>query len=108
MKVGVGVLVAAIALASPATAAAPSLQQKVRTLQRQVASLQRQVRTVRADVQRQEDLTVCFYALGRDTDDGQFQTLGLIVEAITGNPPPPAPQRFDDRGACERVGIDRP
>jgi hypothetical protein len=108
-------IVLAVALAAPATAAAPApLERKVAKLQRQVNALQQQVKAAQVEarffrgaLQQQQDLTVCYYALGRDTNDGQFILLGRIVESMTGAPPPPAPVRFDDKGACIRVGITR-
>jgi hypothetical protein len=110
MKTLIALAVVAGVLAAPAVAAAPNpamvkLQKQVKVLQRQVSTLT--FRLAR-DEQQLKDRDTCFFAVEKDTDRGFFHTLGLIVQQITGNPPPPDLPRFDDAGACLRVGIPRP
>lgn len=108
--------------ALPAQAAqAPTLNQRVTRLEAhvrllnaqadadraQVAQLQDQVSRIEQALSKEIDRGTCQYAINRDTEAGLFHSLGLAVQAITGNPPPPDLQRVDDQGACQRIGVSR-
>lgn len=107
--------IAVLALAAPATAAAPSRDPRVPGLMKQVASLKTQVRVLREEGARREvkiaaanDRAECYFALNSDNESAFYRALNVVGQR-TGLPALPAgPGRYDDHGACARAGINRP
>lgn len=103
----IGVIVAT-AFLFPSSASGATRDPRVTTLQRQVTSLNAQVKQLRTQIQHEHDYTVCMYALTRDSDRGYYHIIAEIVGLMFNTPPVADLPRFEDGGACDRVGITRP
>ena len=111
----VSVAAAAAAVAVPAAATTKPTPQ-----QRQIAALQRQVKTLNAEVaalkvqvggliqqQRQdEDRATCSFAVSQDDINSVWHTLNLLAQYVGFTAQPDFP-RYDDQGACQRMGVTR-
>ena len=111
-------LVAAGALAVPASAATPTerkLARQIKVMQRQVKVLQGQVRTLRRDMRTVENLAAsgivfgaCTAVATADAFQGTWETIDE-VRAATGQPdryPPPAPIA-DPLNSCSLIEVQR-
>lgn len=106
------IAIAALALAAPATASAPSRDPRVPGLMKQVASLKTQVKTLREEGARRDvkiatanDRAECYFALNSANEDAFYRALSVIGQR-TGLPAlPPGPGKYDDHGACARIGV---
>lgn len=109
MKLVVAVVVVAAVMAAPATASAPTMG----GLQRQITALRAEIAQLRTDdaanktVQtRTQDTITCNYAIGADNLNSVWHTLVLLAQN-DGFPAQPDLPRFDDQGACARLGVTR-
>ena len=101
------VVVVALALV-PSAMAKPD--PAITALKKQVAALTLQVKALRAQQTQTRNLTVCYFALSRDTFQVVYKALSTFSEMITGQRIPAwdSIPRFDDQGACAAVGLARP
>lgn len=118
----------AAVLALPAQAAAPTigtLQKQVAKLTAQVAALQKRVtvaeqqtavsattvdklqNNMSGGLQHQQDITVCDYAISTDNLNSVWHVVGLLGQATVNAPAQPDLPRYDDGGACQRLGVTR-
>jgi len=105
-----------LALSPVAAASSPSnktLQREITALQTQNKTLRTQVANLTTIVQRQEQLEVnqndrisCFYAIGQDDINSVWHTLNVIAQYLGFTPQPDYP-KYDDGGACSRLGVTR-
>ena len=108
-------IIAALALAAPATAAAPqskdprvpALQRKVAALSGQVSALSGQVAAMNGQMSRLNDKADCYYVKNLDLTIGLSNLVSLIVTTITGTSYPEV-ALASDNGACARAGIAPP
>jgi outer membrane murein-binding lipoprotein Lpp len=115
----IAALVAATALAAPASAATPSerrLARQVKTLQKQVKTLNRQVRTMRTQMRTIESVAAggvifgaCLAAATADAFQGTWETVDRIGAGLA---PPvdqyPAPAAVaDPLNSCQRLELQR-
>jgi outer membrane murein-binding lipoprotein Lpp len=115
----IAALVAATALAAPASAATPSerrLARQVKTLQRQVTILNRQVRTLRTQMRTVESVAAggvifgaCLAVATADAFQGTWETVDRVGAGL---PTPvdqyPAPAAVTDPlNSCQRLEIQR-
>ena len=113
-------LVAAAALAAPASSATPTnrkLASQIKVLQRQVKVLQGQVRTLRRDVNEAGSLAVsgiyfaaCSAAATADAFQGTWETIDRSAAADV----PPTPDQYpaqtpvvDPLNSCQRLEVQR-
>lgn len=128
MKALAAALGVTVVLALPAQAAAPTLtgiQRQLTALKAQVATLKTRLAVVESQsaqtsatvdqmqqttqngLQHQQDLTVCNYAVASDNLNQVWHVLVLLGQATAGTSPEPDMPRYDDQGACQRLGITR-
>lgn len=93
---------ATLFLAAPATASGPTLN----SLQRQVSALQRTVAALTAQQTQLQDRLTCNYAIGADNLNLVWHTVNILAQYLGFTPQPDFP-RYDDRGACSRLGVTR-
>lgn len=96
-------------LAAPATASAPTLtglQRQITAVRAQVVALQAAHKTLNVNDQTTRDWATCFHAQDLDAINGVWHTLVLLAQS-QGYPPQPDYPRYDDSGACQRVGQSR-
>lgn len=108
-KYVVGLGAVAAVLATPATAAAPTLtglQRQITALRAQVVAGQARIVTLEQNQSRLGDITDCNYALQSDNLNSVWHTVVLLAQ-YNGFPPQPDFPRYDDRGACARLGVTR-
>lgn len=109
MKWGVTVLVLVAVLAAPAVASAPTLnglQRQMTVVRAQVVALQAAQKTLNVNDQTTRDWATCFHAQDLDAINGVWHTLVLLAQ-YNGFPAQPDYPRYDDSGACQRVGQTR-
>ena len=115
MRFAVCLIAVAAVLAAPATASAPTLnglQRQVAALRAQIVVLQTAQSTLGTNDQVTRDWATCFRAQSADLTNYVWQShvlLAQYVGLLAGNPFPPQPDlpRYDDGGACQRVGQTR-
>lgn len=122
MKWGVALVVVMAVLAAPATASAPTLgglQRQVTALQAQVVALKARVTATEKTGQSLADHITCNYAVSDDNLNSVFHTQNLLaqyvgaidaqVRNLPANPIGAQPDhpRYDDQGACARIGVTR-
>ena len=110
------VICVVLAFAAPAGASTPSntkLQREITALQAQNKTLRSQVNSLITIVQKQQQLEVaqndritCFYAVGQDDINSVWHTLNVVAQYLGFTPQPDYP-RYDDGGACQRLGVTR-
>ena len=108
------VIIAALALAAPASAASPR-DPRVPGLQRQVNTLKAQVKSMRSDLENVKrmlsvvsDQNECYMGLSADVENVLWHVTASVVAFLSGQPPVQDLPRWDDKGACSRMGISRP
>lgn len=102
------IILAVLALAAPATAAAPQARDpRVPALQPQVAALSGQVAALNGQMSRVNDKADCYYIKNLDLNIGLTNVVSAIVTALTGTSYPEI-QPASDNGACARAGISPP
>jgi hypothetical protein len=109
VKYGVLLLVTVAVLAAPAQAAAPTtgfLQRELLLLRGALAKTDRVVNAQAANQTKDFDYTVCFHAQDLDAINQVWHTLNLLAQ-YNGFTPAPDYPRYDDGGACQRVGMTR-
>lgn len=102
-------LVVVAVLAAPASAAAPTLsglQRQMTAVRAQVVALQTAQKTLNTNDQVTRDWATCFHAQDLDAINGVWHTLVLLAQS-QGFPGQPDYPRYDDGGACQRVGQTR-
>jgi outer membrane murein-binding lipoprotein Lpp len=115
----IAALVAATALAAPASSATPSerrLARQVKTLQRQVTTLNRQVRTLQRRMREAESIAAggvifgaCLAAATADAFQGTWETVDRVGAGLTtpvDQYPTPA-AIADPLNSCQRLEIQR-
>ena len=106
MRYGVLLLVVAAVLAVPAQAAAPGFQAQINKLKAQVVALQGGMKIAGSNDQVTRDWATCFHAQDQDTINAVWHVLNVSL-AAQGYPAQPDIPRYDDGGACGRVGQTR-
>lgn len=109
VKWGIALIVVVAVLAAPATAAAPTLnglQRQIVAIRAQVVALQAAQKTLGGNDQMTRDWATCFHAQDLDAINGVWHTLVLLAQ-YNGFPAQPDYPRYDDGGACQRVGQTR-
>lgn len=114
----IAALVAATALAAPASAATPSerrLARQVKTLQRQVTTLNRQVRTLQRQMREVNSVAAggiifgaCMAAATADAFQGTWETIDQVaVTAGQAEKYPPQTAVTDPLNSCQTLEIQR-
>ena len=109
MKWGVCLAVVAAVLATPATASAPTLsglQRQVSALRAQIVALQKAQTTLAGNDQTTRDWATCQHAQALDISNSIWHVLNVDL-AYQGFAAQPDLPRYDDAGACQRVGQTR-
>jgi outer membrane murein-binding lipoprotein Lpp len=114
----IAALVAATALAAPASAATPGerrLARQVKTLQRQITTLNRQVRTLQRQMRETRSVAAggiifaaCSSAATADALQGTWETIDQLAAGV-GQPDryPPATAVADPLNSCQGLEVQR-
>lgn len=109
MKWGVALFAICAVLAAPASASAPTLgglQRQVQQLRLQVAVLSGTVANLQQTVQKNQDYEICDHAQTLDLSNAIWHVLNVDL-AYQGFAAQPDLPRYDDGGACQRIGQTR-
>ena len=109
MKSVVVALVVVFVLASPAAASAPTLrglQHQVTALRAQIVALQKAQTVLGGNDQTTRDWATCQHAPSLDVSNQIWHVLNVDL-AYQGFQAQPDLPRYDDQGACQRVGQTR-
>jgi hypothetical protein len=113
MRTVVAAAVVAAVLAVPAQAKAPGYQRQinaltaqVRTLRTQLAALQTGAKDSTSYAAVTRDWATCFHASDLDEINSVWHVLNLDLK-YQGLPTQPDFPRYDDQGACARIGVTR-
>lgn len=109
MKWGVTLIVLVAVLAAPATASAPTLnglQRQVTALRAQLVQMQAADKTLNGNDQTTRDWATCQHAQSLDISNSIWHVLNVDL-AYQGFAAQPDLPRYDDGGACQRVGQTR-
>lgn len=109
MKWGIALVAVAAVLAAPATAAAPTLsglQRQITALKSQVVRLQANDKIHTTNDQTTRDWSTCQHAQSLDLSNSIWHVLNVDL-AYQGFPAQPDLPRYDDAGACQRIGQTR-
>ena len=109
MRWAVSLVAVSVVLAAPAEAAAPTLnglQRQVTALRAQIVALQKNQAVLSTNDQTTRDWATCQHAQALDVSNSIWHVLNVDL-AYQGFQAQPDLPRYDDAGACARVGQTR-